>query len=201
MKDNERFYDLLDHPQFWDESIKIYNDSFPEWEKESTSHIYQNIESQRYKMISYVVDAQVQGFYILDINLSLEYVFFTFLAVKEELRSQGIGTKLCKNAIDYFQNMQEAHWLFIEAQERQSRFYGSLGFKKLVLEYLVPSFNSDQSIPMHLMCIQKVRKLQADQLTKTIENIFIFGYSLDENDPRVQEQLDKIPNKIDLIDW
>lgn len=195
------FNDVLNNTTLWEDAIKIYNDSFPEWEKEDVENILSNIKTGRYKMIVYVSNNEVQGFYILDINHKLDYVLFTFLAVKENLRGHGIGTKLCLNAIDYFNNSIDCSWLFIEAEDRQSKFYGKLGFQKILIDYLVPEFNSNESVKMHFMCIEKDKKLDHISLKEIITNIFTFGYMLDKNDKRIENQLNKIPSTINLVDW
>jgi len=197
----DQFVDVSENLNLWDDAIKIYDDSFPAWEKESTKQILKHIKNNKYKMIAYVFKDEVQGFYILDINYKLDYTLFTFLAVKENLRGNGIGTKLCQNAIDNFNNYIQSQWLLIEAEDRQSKFYGKLGFKKILIDYFVPEFNSMESVNMHLMCIKKDKDLDSLSLTNIIRNIFLFGYSLDEKDKRIQNQLNKIPLNINVVDW
>ena len=197
----DKFIDISENLNLWDETIKIYDESFPEWEKEDTDNILLHIKSNRYEMIAYVSNNEVQGFYILDINYKLDYTIFTFLAVKESLRGKGIGTKICLNAIDYFNNYIECQWLLIEAEDRQAKFYGKLGFKKILIDYFVPEFDSQESVKMHLMCINKDKEIDSISLANIMRNIFLFGYCLDEKDKRIQRQLDRIPLKLEIIDW
>jgi len=186
------FLDISKNLELWDETIKIYEDSFPEWERESTQNILKNIQTGTYKMFSYLEGKEVIGFYILDINSSLNYTLFSFLAIKESKRGLGIGSKLCLNAIKYFHLEIKSEWLLIEAEERQAKLYEKLGFSKLALEYRVPAFNSSKSIPMNLMLIKESKELDSGSLKKIIEDIFYRGYSLEKNDIRVDEQLSRI---------
>lgn len=186
------FLDLSLHPELWEESIKVYNDSFPEWEREDTANILKNIQSSTYKMFSYVEDSEVLGFYILDINATLNYALFSFLAVKESKRGEGIGSKLCLNAIEYFHKELKQEWLLIEAEERQAKLYEKLGFSKLVVDYRVPAFNSDESVKMNLMLIQKSTPLYKESLKNIVRDIFSRGYSLEDSDIRIKEQLERL---------
>jgi len=198
---SNKFVNVSENLDLWSNAIAIYNNSFPEWEKENIDNISKNIKKGKYKMVAYTSDNEVQGFYILDINYKLNYTLFSFLAVKENLRGKGIGTKLCLNAINYFQNNIPCQWLLIEAEDRQAKFYGKLGFKKIIIDYAIPEFNSVESVKMHLMCIEKDKKLDKLSLINIIKNIFTFGYCLNKEDKRIQEQLNRVPLHIKTIDW
>lgn len=187
-----QFLDISLHLEYWDESIKIYNDSFPEWEREDTQNILENIKNSSYKMFSYLEESKVIGFYILDINTQLDYALLSFLAIKESRRGEGLGSKLCLNAIDYFKKSIDAEWFLIEAQKRQAKLYEKLGFSKLSLEYGVPEFNSSKSVPMSLMLIQKEKQLDRESLKDIVADIFHRGYSLHKDDIRVKEQLQRV---------
>jgi len=186
------FLDISKNLELWDETIEIYNVSFPEWEREDTKNILKNIQNGVYKMFSYVEDKEVIGFYILDINTSLNYTLFSFLAIKESKRGLGIGSKLCLNAIDYFHTNIKSEWLLIEAEERQAKLYEKLGFTRLQLDYKVPKFNSLESVSMNLMLINKSIELDSTSLKMIVKDIFYRGYSLKKGDIRVEEQLKRI---------
>jgi len=194
-----QFLDIAQNLDLWDETIQIYNDSFPEWEREDTSNILLNVKSGVYKMFSYVEDGVVIGFYILDINAELDYALFSFLAIKEENRGKGIGSKLCLNAIEYFHKNIKQDWFLIEAEDRQAKLYARLGFETIKLDYAIPEFNSTSSVPMNLMLIQEQKALDSNSLALIIKDIFHRGYSLNENDQRIQTQIEKIPKTISLL--
>lgn len=187
--------DISKNLEYWDDSMKIYNDSFPEWEREQSSNILLNIKNGSYKMFSYLQKGEVVGFYILDINRQLSYALFSFLAIKESHRAKGLGSKLCLNAIEYFQNSTDLKWLLIEAQERQAKLYEKLGFSRLLLDYRVPEFHSPKSVPMSLLLIQKESPLMRESLEKIIRDIFQRGYSLHKDDKRIEEQLERLKQK------
>ena len=191
------YRDIVEYPELWDAGMQIYRDSFDVWEREDEEHILEHIRSGIYKMFVYLQKGEVVGFYILDTNPELSYTLFSFLAIKESCRGRGLGTKLCLNAIEYFHNNLPSKWLLIEAQERQARLYAKLGFHRMNLEYLVPAFDSNESIEMSLMLIEKEQKLDKKKLSLIIEDIFSRGYSLDKSDSRIEEQLKRV-DKYDI---
>jgi len=187
-----QFLDISQNMELWNETIEIYKDSFPEWEREDTQHILKNIQTGVYKMFVYVEDHEVIGFYILDINRSLNYTLFSFLAIKESKRNLGIGTKLCLNAIEYFHTEIKVEWLLIEAEERQAKLYEKLGFSRLSLDYRIPKFNSLESVPMNLMLLNESKELDSNSLKAIIKDIFYRGYSLKKGDIRIDQQLKRV---------
>jgi len=182
---------LAEHLEYWDATMKIYVDSFPEWEREANKTILKRLKTKEYEAFIYTIDSEVLAFAILDVNEALQYALFSFLAVLQSKRGLGIGSKLCLYVMDYFKTHLRAQWLFIEAEERQALLYERLGFEKLALDYRVPKFNSLESVPMTLMIITK-KALSTDILLEIIKDIFHRGYSLDADDIRIQQQLRRI---------
>lgn len=194
------------HGSVWREFQRIYHQSFPDWERESDDIILKRIEKQDYLLFVGQLDSKVIGFYLLEANPEYDFVMFNFLAVDEAYRGKGLGTLLCKDAMQRFKRLQlcNCSLLVIEAEDRQAIFYGELGFLKLVLDYQVPCFDSSQSMPMHLMVLparQNLRSISSKKVYDIIYQIFVHGYLLSKDDPRLTEQLTKIAEDIDLITW
>ena len=183
---------LLEHLNLWDATMQIYRDSFPEWEREDESSLLTNLKSGQYKIFVYLCDTEVLGFYILDINKKLHYILCSFLALKESYRGQGLGTKLCLEAIAFFNQSDDAKHLLIEAEPRQAKLYTKLGFQSLQIDYRVPKFDSDATVSMDLLSISKIEKLSKSKLKEIVADIFTRGYALSTSDLRVLKQLDKI---------
>jgi len=188
---------IQEYPHLWEESMQIYRDSFPQWEREDELSIFNNIQREHYVMFLLHNKEELAGFYILDINADLEYALFSFVAIKERQRGLGLGSRLTLHAIAYFQEEKKLHYFFTEAQERQATLYEKLGFLRLSLEYRVPSFNSEESIPMTLLLIQK-RELQEQRLLAIIDDIFQRGYTLEASDPRLLAQLQRVKQQFHL---
>jgi len=186
-----RVLNLAEHLEHWDATMKIYVDSFPAWEREANETILKRLKTKEYEAFIYTIDAEVIAFAILDMNTTLHYTLFAFLAVTQTQCGHGLGSKLALYVIEYCKTQLTVQWLFIEAEERQAALYERLGFKRLTLDYRVPKFNSLESVPMNLMVITQ-KDLSADILSEIIKDIFHRGYSLDENDIRIKQQLQRI---------
>ena len=188
----EHFYDAKEHPHLIKETLSIYEDSFPASQREKSSNIEKNIANGTYKMCIYLLDEEVLGFYILDIQPQLDYTLLTFLAIKAAKRGIGLGSKLSLKATELFKEELQSKYFLIEAQERQAKLYEKFGFEKIAIEYSAPSFDSEQSIPMELMKLKGSADIDKVSLSKIIEDIFTRGYSLNKNDARIEQQLSKI---------
>ena len=190
---------------YWDEFVRIYHEAFPEWEIEPVNLISGRVDEGKYTLVVGLQENHVVGFYLLDIVEVHRYVTFSFLAIDHNLRGKGLGTLLCQHAMETVQAMDDIDWLFIEAEERQALFYGLLGFKKLLIQYLIPSFESPQSIPMSLMVLpttqQRSSSIDSDLLKSIVHDIFRHGYHLEESDPRISAQLSRITTDIPFITW
>ncbi len=190
----------------WQTILSIYRSSFPDWEREPEATLNTRTLANRYAVYcAFNEDGIISGFYILDINQTLRYATFCFLAVAQRYRRLGHGSALCRDAISRFNNTYTSiDWLLVEAEDRQAIFYGKYGFKKIDIPYHIPSFTGPGTIPMHLMAIPKAsnkRCIEKNYLQELIQHIFISGYQLNENDSRMQRQLALIPKQAQLISW
>ncbi len=182
---------------YFAQTMQIYEASFPAWEKEPQDAIRKRLQNGRYRLFAYIKGHAPFGFYIFDLHPKLDYILFTYLAVDETKRGKGIGTKLCMDAMERFRSKTDYGWMFIEAEDRQARFYAKLGFVHIDIDYSVPRYDNDGVISMHLLCLQKEKKeLTKEFLSKVIVSIYTEGYFLEINDKRIENQLQKLPNKI-----
>ncbi len=193
------FLDAKENLHLWDGFLNIYFEAFPAWEREDEASVLKNVKKGIYKLFllfdgTFDGKDKVLGFVLLDMY-GEDYILLSFLAIKKDFRGQGLGTKLCKYAMEFFAR-SSAKWLLIEAEYRQALLYQKLGFKALDLSYAIPEYNSDKSVAMDLMFLQKDEGLSQEKLRSIVKNMFICGYALDEQDPRLKEQIKRIPSKI-----
>ncbi len=179
----------------WYEFIKIYYQTFPDWEREPIASIVEKIKNGNY-LLFVGIDNGIVGFYILDIVTELNYAVLTYLAVIESERNQGYGISLCKDAI----NRCKMDWLLVEAE--CPTLYNRIGFRKFNFNYKVPKFATSDSVIMYLLAIHnnKSNNIYRNNLVKIITHMFINGYQLAPNDNRIYEQISQIPNQVELID-
>lgn len=184
----------------WNQIVKIYEAAFPEWEREPLYQIEKRVLEQRYVVYIGLFQEQTVGFYILDQALGRDFVVFTFLAVTEQSRGQGIGSLLCQHAIKTFYHLHKT-WLIIEAEDKPALFYQKLGFKKIAIDYVIPKYDdANEGIAMHLMAISEQKTIDNTMLSNIIINMFTEGYLLERNDPRLIQQLAKLPQSALLTD-
>lgn len=196
---------LPDQLSDWKGFCRLYQSEFPAWEQEPLDAIRERLLAGRYSLTGVKnTEGQLMGFYLLDQPNDPDYSILTFMAVTPEYRNQGLGSEICRHAFTHY-TKREHHWLLIEAEERQSLFYGRLGAQCLELEYHIPHFSdAESSTPMHLMVLMKPttpNEMDGDFLRRIIEHIFIEGYRVTREDDCLIRQLELIPSKLRTLVW
>jgi len=185
--------------------MRLYYEAFPPWEREWDSLLERRTAKGRYQMRAGLKNGQVVGFYVLDVEEDGQtYALFSYLAVAEKERGQGYGEALTRHAIGLFLERGDRRWLLIEAEDRQARFYGRIGFAKFGFDYFVPRFGEASAVPMHLMGFSSEgppATVAGEALKPMIERIYLSGYKLKPGDPRLAKQLALIPDEVRLLDW
>lgn len=205
MQELHYFSILPDQLSDWKGFCVLYQSEFPSWEQEPLDAISGRLRDGRYKLTgARNADDQLVGFYLLDQPREPDYSILTFMAVAPEFRNQGLGSQICQHAFTHY-TKRDRHWLLIEAEERQSFFYGRLGARCLGLEYHIPHFgDTESSTPMYLMVLMRPvipNEMDGDFLRRIIEHIFIEGYRVKREDSCLQSQLELIPSKVRTLEW
>ena len=187
--------------KYFKDFVEIYTQAFDEDEQESIEVIKQRIQEKRYSLVLALKDETILGFYILDIVKKYKFVILTFLAVAENFRANGYGKELCNDAISFVLNLKNIDLFLTEAKELQSVFYKRLGFKKLNLDYNIPNFDDENSAETNLMIfpLDEEKSVKKEYLKKIIQDIFMDGYQVKEDDIRLKNQLEKINKNIEWI--
>jgi GNAT superfamily N-acetyltransferase len=190
----------------WRDCVHIYEEAFPEWEREPERVLVMRVRQGRYKMYAGMIEGHAVGFYILDIEEEGQiYALFSYIAVDPRERGKGYGTELTRHAFEVFSELPRRRWMLIEAEKRQAELYGRLGFLKIDVDYLVPRYDSSGSEAMSLMAVpsdRSARSIESAELRQLVERIYRSGYKLDADDPRLEEQLAVIPvGEIRLMAW
>lgn len=141
--------------------LKIYEQSFPENERRSIDNIERQIDSNNdYNFFVVLEDDFPVGMAVVWV-IEHRFVYIEHLAVMENRRSAGIGSKAMKLLID-----KSPFPIIIEVEkrlpemteeqlrncERRLRFYKNLGFRFSEGEYIQPPYSRNlQPVPMNLM--------------------------------------------------
>lgn len=196
---------LPDTSQDWAAFTRLYQDEFPIWEQEPLDTMRERLDDGRYTLtVAKDAGDHPVGFYLLDQPTAPVYSILTFMAVAPEYRNRGLGRQICRHAFDHYSE-QEGRWLLIEAEERQSFFYGRLGARCLDIEYHVPHFDDPgNTTPMYLMVLMRPftpDQMKGDFLRRIIEHIFIEGYRVNSDDPCLIRQIASIPETVPTLVW
>jgi GNAT superfamily N-acetyltransferase len=188
----------------WSETLRIYRDAFPAWEREDEARMRARVETGRYVLVVARHEGRTIGFHALDLLPGLDTAFFMYLAVDRDWRGRGIGRTLCRDVVERFRALGCYRWLLVEAGERQAVFYGRMGFLRLAVEYHAPRFDGPGSVPMDLLALPARLECDAvpgEALRRTIRVLFADGYELGETDPRIAAQLERVPGRVALEAW
>ena len=189
----------------WNDCLRLYHEAFPPWERESDRLLERRMAKGRYLMRAGLKNEQTVGFYVLDVEEDGQaYALLSYLAVAEPERGQGYGEQLTRHAIGLFLERGDRGWLLIEAEDRQARFYGRIGFVKFGFDYFVPRYGDAGAVPMHLMAVAKkgpLRSVSGGELKQIIERVYRDSYMLEAGDSRLAKQLALIPEEVPLLEW
>lgn len=193
----------VDHPEGpdWSAFARLYQEAFPSWEREPLPQIAIRVIAGRYRLtVLRLVDEPVAGFHLLDQVTALDYAVLTFLALRRPFRGRGLGQQLLQDAVSRFQASLGLAWLFVEAEAGPARFYQRYGFRRLVLDYRVPHYGNVAAIqPMTLLTVHRdgpVGCIDGKLIRRVIEHLFVDGYQLRPDDPRLAEQLQRVPDVV-----
>ncbi len=187
----------------WDGVNAIYHTSFTDDLREAEATIEERTATGRYRLIVAAIADEIVGFALLDVVPEPAYAVMTYLAIAETYRGNGIGGAVCDAAVSEFRSSGATSWLLVEAECRQAAFYRNHGFQTFALDYEAPSFGSDTNIAMSLMAVADCSETSAAsrlELCDIIRHLFVDGYALDANDPRLLAQLAAITDLTPLVD-
>ncbi len=182
----------------WDNFYLIYEENFPEWERVPTADIKKGLEQGIYRLeLMLKKDLPVGILFLLSFGDGL---FTSYVAVKKEEQGNKIGERICRNVISEFAQMEESDYLFLEAEERQARYYERFGYKTVNIGFMSPCYGSDsEEVPMSLMFINKNGfKLTKEKLEEIITKLYLEDYDLDCSDNRYLRQMARIPETNDI---
>ena len=182
----------------WEETVSLYYDIFPKWEREPVANLEKAINIGKSRCMILCKNNKVIGMSLTELYPPLSFAMLGYLFISTENRSQGLGKLLCKELFYFFETSSDFKWLLVEAEAGPEIFYKKLGFNKLFFEYLSPHYNDIKSTEMSLMYYSKTKCCSKHQLCDIVEHIFLQSYYLSPNDPRLDQQRQKILYKEDL---
>ena len=192
------------HGADWSAFASLYQEVFPPWEREPLPRIAMRVAAGRYGLtVLRLTDEPVAGFYLLDQVAALDYAVLTFLALRQAYRRRGLGQRLLQDAVSRFQAGPGPAWLFVEAEAGPARFYQGRGFRRLGMDYQVPRYGDVTAIQsMALLAVRRdglMDRIDGKLIRRVIEHLFVDGYQLRPDDPRLTEQLQRVPDVVGVL--
>ncbi|MDN5872523.1 MAG: GNAT family N-acetyltransferase [Nitrococcus sp.] len=192
----------VERPQgtLWSAFTTLYLETFRTWEREPLPRIARRLAAGRYRLAMLQLGDEPAGFYLLDRVAALDYAALTFLALRPSFRGRGLGRRLLQHALSRFQAGPGPAWLFVEAEAEPAGFYRHCGLRQLVLDYRVPHYASVTTMqPMALLTVHRdgpVGSIDGKWLRRVVKHLFVDGYQLSPDDPRLAQQLQQVPDVV-----
>ncbi|WP_435101303.1 GNAT family N-acetyltransferase [Arhodomonas sp. AD133] len=183
----------------------LYETVFPAWEREPTEQVLARLASGRYGG-DVLLDAGggVIGFAIVDFVTEVRAAVVTFVAVAGDWRGRGLGERLVLAAVARFRRDERADGLYVEAEPRPARLYRRCGFRPLALDYRVPHYDCAMGTqPMSLMFLPRGEwpaNVPGTRAAALVRHMFIDGYGVRADDPRLAAQCRRIPYQVRVSD-
>lgn len=188
----------------WYAFCTLYEEVFPAAKREPLVRIAQRVAAGRYQLtLLRFVDEPAAGFHLLDRVAALDYMMLTFLALHPGYRGRGWGQWLLQDAVCRFHASSDTGWLLVEAEPCLARFYQGCGFRRLALDYRVPYYGDAAAMQtLALLALHRDGRSfcpDGQWLRWVIEHLFVDGYQVRQDDPRLTEQLQRLPDIVGVL--
>jgi GNAT superfamily N-acetyltransferase len=163
--------------------LVLYHEAFPSNERHADEIIIERVKSGSSKLFVAKSDIQFCGFALMHDLKEMPFVLLDYLAVKQGIRKEGIGSALLKFVADYY--IKEGKSLIIESEnpdygenqkERENRmnFYLKNGGNIIPdINYLLPPLDGTVHTEMKLILFnQKPEKISINDLKNLITIIY-----------------------------
>lgn len=162
------------------EAWSIYESSFPSDERRDLKSQLKSMKNELYNFFV-VYEDKILAAIITDWNLG-NFLFVEHLAVKENLRGKGIGTKVLNEhlKITNKKTILEVERPANETAAKRIKFYEKIGFKLSgEFDYIQPSYGKGKNpVPMFLMAYPE--SINDSEFSCLRENIHTKVYGLNE---------------------
>lgn len=195
--------------------LEILTDSIPASERLSEARLKALLASGRYRLYAFHdSSSKVAGSAVLYFSQARPVALLDYMAVRPELRGQGIGSALFREVSKVATHDASApNWLVLEVDDdregtqeerrlnhRRIEFYRRLGARLLTnVPYLFPS-DSAEPVPMRLMVLplRSDSSLSPADLRLAIQDIFRGVHGRSGNDPVLRWFVEHEPSRLIL---
>jgi len=170
------------------------------------------LERDDYRMYAFLLDQSVAATAILYMPKAEPFILLDYMAVRADLRSLGLGSKLFQELVKIaHRERPAAGYLILEVDDDRAdpvrvdsanrgriEFYRRLGAQLLSnADYLFPS-PTGLGVPMRLMVYRLCpgSRLSRETIRATVENIFREIHGREKNDTLLRSILDQLPSQL-----
>ncbi len=201
------------HDHDFEESMKIYFDSFPENERQSENIIKSRIKAGRNQLFGGYEQNELTIFALIYFFNNQKFSLLDYYAVKKEFRGKGLGKLFLKELFELLKLKEKKSFLVLEVEdpqfgvnraERTSRieFYRSLKISRIKdMRYILPPLSGTESTDMLFMLYPRPNDnfITRIEIVNLVNELYIEKYCRDPNDILLKTTLNLIPKAIKFV--
>lgn len=198
----------------FEEAMKIYEESFPLYERHPVETIKRRVKTNMYQMYIGQINDRIVFMALIYPLKSLNFILLDYMATQKDFRNKGIGT----NFINYLgarlkERYSNRHLIFEvenpkygnnkKLREKRVNFYRRIGAKEMKnVRYILPPLSgSNLPTEMILMIFPEYERgiIDGEIVKKIIIQIYHEVYVRERDDPLLNTFIDQIGQSIEMI--
>ena len=188
--------------------LRLYREALPARERKSAEAVRAMIASPNYRVILARAAGDVVGFAILLIGKTM--ALLEYMAVREEVRSNGVGSALYRYARDACAPPELPLLVEVDSEReiapdrhdrlRRKQFYLRLGCRQFDgLDYQLPLPGEKPPPLMDLLVDSPLSaQIPRENVAVWLREIYRSAYSCEMDDPRLLAMIDTLPTEVTL---
>lgn len=193
------------------ELVLMYEEAFPAAERKPTAVLRRMLTDPQFWFLLATADGQPVGFAIVCRFRRSEAAMLEYMAVRPEMRGHGYGRALFAEIAGPVAGPPRVLLMEVEsdrvdspersARSRRKQFYRSLGARELAgLRWLMPPVIAAVPPPMELLALGPLAATVSKREVRLwLASIYVEVYGQSEQDPRIDEMLADLPDRVPLV--